>query len=66
MLGKLNSPDEIIELGMRLDHHYTNSRYPDAYDSGAPMEFYSKSMAEEAIDYAERIIEYVETELGKL
>lgn len=66
MLEKLNAPDKILEFGMRLDHHYTNSRYPDAYDTGAPMAFYNKSMAEEAIKYAEEIIEYIESELGKL
>ena len=66
LLSAAGAPEEIVDMAKELDHHYINSRYPDAYEIGAPMEFYTKNMAKTAIEYAEQIIKYTESELGEL
>ncbi|MCD6348182.1 MAG: HEPN domain-containing protein [Candidatus Korarchaeota archaeon] len=53
-------PDEVIEICKRLDKFYTAPRYADMWSEGAPFEYYSRREAEEAIYYAERILEFVE------
>ena len=66
LLAVVGAPADIVDMAREIDHHYINARYPDAYDIGAPMEFYTKNMAKNAIDYAEQIIKYIESEIGKL
>ncbi len=66
MMKKLDAPIEIVEMAQELDHHYTNARYPDAYDSGVPMEYYNEKIATKLIEYAECIIKFVEDEIRKL
>ncbi len=53
------SPD-VYEACVRLNKFYIATRYPDAWSEGIPEEYYSRSEAEEAIQYAARILEWVE------
>lgn len=42
-----------------LDKEYIPSRYPDAFPSGSPYEYYSKEDAEKCLNYAELILKEV-------
>ncbi|MEZ0290383.1 MAG: HEPN domain-containing protein [Sulfolobales archaeon] len=53
--------EDIKQCVLYLDKHYTPSRYPDVYDEGAPMDYYSKEDADKCISCAKRIIEWVES-----
>jgi HEPN domain-containing protein len=64
---------EIESIAKRLDQYYISSRYPDAFPSGAPFDFFTRDQAEEALRFARRMVEIVsesfreeiESELGK-
>ena len=51
---------DLIEDARKLDMHYIPSRYPNGLPSGTPHQFYSKTMAKDAIDSAKRIYEALE------
>ncbi len=53
-------PAEIVDCGRELDKVYIPSRYPDAYDAGAPMDYYRTSDAEHAVDCAARILAWLD------
>jgi HEPN domain-containing protein len=41
------------------NRYYIPTRYPNGFPAGAPMDFYDKDTAEEAIEYAEAILAFV-------
>ena len=41
-----------------LDRHYIPTRYPNSHPQGAPMDYYTKQDAMEAVRIAERIIRH--------
>jgi HEPN domain-containing protein len=57
----IDVPEDIVEACIRLNKFYTPTRYPDAWSEGIPEEYYSKREAEEAIQWASRVIEWVES-----
>ena len=42
------------------EHAYMATRYPNGFDSGAPMDFYTEEQASDAVRRAERIIRWCE------
>jgi len=48
----------VLETAMRLDKLYILPRYPNGFESGAPMDFYTRAEAEAAITDANAIIEF--------
>lgn len=58
------APEELLEAARILDQYYIPTRYPNGFDTGAPMDYYTGKQAEEAIAYAEKILAFVEKELG--
>ena len=52
-------PKEIVDCGRELDKVYIPSRYPDAYDAGAPVDYYLAADAERAVDCATRVLEWL-------
>ncbi len=53
----------VRDAAQRLDLHYLQSRYPNSV-GGAPARFYSRQLAEEAIQVAERIHDFVRQTFG--
>ena len=45
----------LLEAARELDRHYVPARYPDAYPSGAPFQYYSEKDSERAIAHAGEI-----------
>jgi len=61
----LNINGEITDIAKRLDLYYISSRYPDAFPSGAPFEYFTRDQAEEAVSFAEQIILNVRKRVGE-
>ena len=55
----ISVPNDVRECFFSLDKHYIPSRYPDVYDEGAPLDYYTKSDADECVNCARRIIRWV-------
>jgi HEPN domain-containing protein len=53
-------PGEVVRCSKELDKVYIPSRYPDAYDSGSPMDYYDETAARTSIDCARRILEWLD------
>ncbi len=56
-------PEELINYARVLDRYYIPTRYPNGFESGAPMDYYTEKDAEEAIRYAQEIIDFCERDL---
>lgn len=52
-------PNEIYKCARQLDKVYIPSRYPDAYDAGAPMDFYDREDASQSIACVQKIFIFV-------
>jgi len=55
----IDIPENIRLCLTTLDKHYIPSRYPDVYDEGAPMDYYTKEDADKCIECAKNVIEWV-------
>jgi HEPN domain-containing protein len=51
---------EIEQCAKELDRHYIPSRYPDAYPSGRPEDYYTEKIAKEALTCALKIKEFAQ------
>jgi HEPN domain-containing protein len=62
LLGELSRsagiPPELIEKAKILDKYYIPARYPNGFESGAPVDFFTRTEAGQAIDDAAEIIEF--------
>ncbi len=62
LIGNLKSvvevPDYLMQGARVLDKHYIPSRYPNGFDSGAPIDFYTKEESQNAVRIAEDILEF--------
>ena len=62
----VSAPEELESFARSLDRHYVPPRYPNAYPAGSPFEFYDARVAQEAIESAERLLEFIREERQKL
>ncbi len=53
-------PDALVDCARSLDKVYIPARYPDAYDAGAPMDYYAAADADAALDCARRILDWLD------
>jgi HEPN domain-containing protein len=60
-----NPPEDVLQCAIFLDKQYTPSRYPDVYDEGSPYEYYTQKDAEECINCAIKILNWVKGETSK-
>ncbi len=54
-------PGPLLQKAKELDKHYLPTRYPNGFDQGAPMDYYTKSEARRAVAHAESLIEFCES-----
>jgi len=57
--------EDLGRASTELDKHYIPPRYPDAFPSGSPFEYYTKEDADKCIKYAESILTEVRNFLAK-
>lgn len=55
---------ELIDKAKELDKHYIPTRYPNGFERGAPVDFYTSKEADTAIGNAEAIIEFCRNKIG--
>ena len=63
MMKVVMRDEEMLERARILDQYYIPTRYPNGFDVGAPMDYYTEKQAKGAIEYAEDIIEFVKREV---
>lgn len=52
----------VKEAAMRLDQYYITTRYPDSHYTGAAFEYFTAPQADEALLFAETILQRVQQE----
>jgi HEPN domain-containing protein len=57
---------ELIDRAKALDKHYIPTRYPNGFERGAPMDYYTHPEAERSIRDAEAIIHFCDDTLAGL
>lgn len=57
----LEVKEGIVQAAKTLDKYYVPTRYPNAWVEGTPEDYYTGRDAEDAIKYAETIINWVES-----
>jgi HEPN domain-containing protein len=55
----LISPD-LFEAVQRLDRHYISARYPDAFSTGVPADYYDDATAMQAAEDARAILAFIQ------
>jgi len=66
-LPKKYSPkQELVDLAKILDRHYIPTRYPNFHPEGAPLDYYTKEDAEEAVKIADEIIRFCENKIRSI
>lgn len=53
-------PDDLARCAQKLDKVYIPTRYPDAYDAGAPIDYFANEDSAEAIDCASRVLRWLD------
>ncbi|MDI6871698.1 MAG: HEPN domain-containing protein [Bacillota bacterium] len=56
-------PLPLVDDARQLDLHYIPSRYPDALPSGTPSGHYTRTMGEDALSCARKLVEFAKTQL---
>jgi HEPN domain-containing protein len=51
-------PPETLDHARELDHFYVPTRYPNGFPAGAPMDYYSRENAEDAVRRASALLDY--------
>ena len=58
--------EELVERAKALDKHYIIARYPNGFEQGAPMDYYTRPEAQRSIQDAQAIIHFCEDTLAGL
>ena len=61
---EVRAEETLVEQGRVLDTFYIPARYPNSHPEGAPFEHYGPLQSEEAIRYANAIIEFVRRQMA--
>jgi HEPN domain-containing protein len=59
----LNPPAEILNAAQQLDKVYVTSRYPNAFASGSPGDYFNEKDSRELIAYAKQILEWCRSQI---
>lgn len=60
----ITAPEEVHRACARLNRYYIPTRYPNAFDRGAPVDQFFESDAKEAVKDAELVIEFARRVIG--
>jgi HEPN domain-containing protein len=58
-----NAPTHALDAARILDRYYIQTRYPNGFPVGAPMDYYDRPTAEEAVSLAETVLDFVGSRL---
>lgn len=57
--------DDLIERARVLDTFYIPTRYPDSHPGGAPFEHYGPLQSEQALEYANQILQFIRDAMAR-
>ena len=57
---------ELMEKAMRLDKFYIQTRYPNGFPVGSPMDYYTEGEAKKAIEDAEALVSFCRGHLARI
>lgn len=57
--AKVAIPPEVGEALRELERHYIPSRYPNAFPSGSPFEFYTEEDARRVLEFGRKVLNFV-------
>lgn len=60
----LHVPVDLTERARSLDNFYVPTRYPNGHPSGAPFQHYGTLQSEQAIEYANQILEFARPQMA--
>lgn len=63
LLAAGDVPADILSAARVLDRYYILTRYPNGFPAGAPMDYFDRPTAEEAVRLAETILDFVGAQL---
>lgn len=55
----------LLDRAKRLDKHYIPTRYPNGFDRGAPVDYYTRPEADQAIEDAEAVLEFCRRQISR-
>ena len=55
--------EELLDTARVLDKHYIPTRYPNGFDAGAPVDYYTEREAKDAIAHAESVLAFCRARL---
>ena len=55
--------DDLITCAKSLDKHYVMTRDPNGFDTGAPVDFYTKKDSDDAVVCAERLVNFARNQI---
>ena len=61
----LEPGEALIDRAKELDKHYIPTRYPNGFERGAPVDFYTRKEAEQCIANAEAILEFCRRQINR-
>lgn len=64
IVTELDINDDLKKIAQRLDQYYISARYPDAFPSGAPFQFFTEEQAAEAVQFADNFLKSVTSHLS--
>jgi len=56
-------PEAILEAALALDRVYVTPRYPNAFPSGSPGDYFNEKSSQELISHARRILEFCRSQI---
>jgi len=57
--------EEMVDRARELDKHYVPARYPNGFERGAPMDYFTATEARRAIENAREILEFCKGRLRR-
>jgi len=64
LTGKYTASEELMNSARILDRYYIESRYPNGFPEGSPMDFFDRKIAREAYNAARKIIRFCSSIIG--
>jgi HEPN domain-containing protein len=61
--SSLQVPNPVLDAALALDRVYVAPRYPNAFPSGHPADYFNERSSREYIDYARQVLEFCRSQI---
>ena len=59
----LKVPDTVLDAALALDRVYFSPRYPSAFSSGSPSDYFNERSSREYLNYARQVLEFCRSQI---